>query len=235
MHIPAPVRVDEQERLALLRRLDILDSGQEDAFDEIVRVASLVTGTDIALVSLVDEHRQWFKARHGLEDSETDRHVSFCAWAVHDRKPLLVPDATEDPRFAENPEVTGGLGIRSYFGAPLLTESGHALGSLCVIDREPRELPPEQLEILEILARRVVDMIEARDVARKLAEALEKVRELAPMIPVCAWCKRVRDDEQYWSSIHEYLQEHVGTLTSHCICPECEVMMNAELDASDLP
>ena len=229
--IAAPVRADEQQRLAALASYDIMDSGAEAAFDEIVRAASLALGCEIGLVSLVDDQRQWFKAKIGIDAEETAREYSFCAHAVFDRSPLIVPDATRDERFRDNPLVTGDPDIRFYAGAPLIGEDGHALGSLCVIDSSPRdEFDDTELEILQILSRQVMRLIEARRVGRELVEALQQVKELAPMIPVCAWCTRVRDDNDYWSSVQEYLAEHAGTLTSHSICPECLEKAEAELD-----
>ena len=162
----------EPARLAELRRLAILDSAPEDAFDELVRAAALVCGVPIALVSLVDDRRQWFKARLGLEAQETPRDIAFCAHTiVGDAEVMEVPDATRDPRFAANPLVTGRPDIRFYAGAKLVTASGHALGTLCVIDRAPHQLLPWQREVLATLGRQVTRLIEARH-ARLAAETV---------------------------------------------------------------
>jgi len=143
---------DERERLAALRALNILDTEAEERFDRITRLAKDVFGTPIALVSLVDESRQWFKSRQGLPAAETPRDVSFCGHAILDDGVLVVPDATKDPRFADNPLVLGDPDIRFYAGAPLKTEGGHAVGTLCVIDTRPRTWTDQQSVALRDLA-----------------------------------------------------------------------------------
>lgn len=153
---------DEGPRLAALQKLQVLDTGPEAAFDELVQVASLVCGTPMALVSLVDAERQWFKARIGLDATETARDVAFCAHAIHSPEILEVPDATADSRFANNPLVTGAPDIRFYAGAPIITTGGHALGTLCVIDRVPRALTREQKTILTSLGRVATALLELR-------------------------------------------------------------------------
>lgn len=159
---------DEVARLQALRDLAILDTAAEESFDELTRTASLVCQMPIALISLVDEHRQWFKSKVGLAASETPREVAFCAHAIHGGGEVMeVPDATKDPRFSENPLVTGAPDIRFYAGAPLVDAAGHALGTLCVIDRRPRKLEPWQLEVLGHLARQVVRLFAARTAAQR--------------------------------------------------------------------
>lgn len=159
----APVPPYEAARLALLRRYGILDTPPELAFDDLARIAALICGTPMSAVSIVDADRQWFKASVGLGVSETPRDQAFCAHTiVTPSETLVVTDARRDPRFADNPLVTGSPGIRFYAGAPLVTAEGHALGSLCVIDTEPRVLSPEQLQGLEALSRLVMGQLEAR-------------------------------------------------------------------------
>lgn len=128
----------EENRLAALERYDILDTPPEEAFDRLVELATVIFDVPIALVSLVDRERQWFKACYGFDTRETSREVSFCAYAILADEVMVVPDATQDQRFRDNALVTGAPGIRFYAGAPLKTSDGHSLGSLCVIDTKPR-------------------------------------------------------------------------------------------------
>ncbi len=150
----------EAERLAALRACRILDTDAEDFYDSLTRVAALACGTPLAAVSLVDLDRQWFKSALGLDVRETPRDVAFCAHTILQPDVMAVPDAALDPRFADNPLVTGSPHIRFYAGAPLVTEDGHALGDLCVADRAPRRIAPEQEDALRTLARLVVRQIE---------------------------------------------------------------------------
>jgi signal transduction histidine kinase/ActR/RegA family two-component response regulator len=181
---------DEAERLAALQTYEILDTAPEEAFDELTRLAAQICGTPIVLVSLVDEDRQWFKSRMGLDADSTPRESSFCAHAILDQQHVLtVPDATKDPRFADNPLVTGDFHLRFYAGAPLVTPTGHALGAICAIDRVPRELDPAQREALQIIGRQIIAQMELRkglvlmrrQVEQEIAERrqAESARELA--------------------------------------------------------
>ncbi|MCY1144895.1 GAF domain-containing sensor histidine kinase [Actinoplanes sp. Pm04-4] len=174
----APQPENETDRLAALYALDILDSEPEQDFDDIVALASNVCGTPMSLVTLLDTDRQWFKARVGVEQSGTDRDVSFCSHAILGRDLMVVPDATKDQRFADNPLVTGPMGIRFYAGAPLVTTDGFALGTLCVVDDEPRRLDIEQLQALRALARQVTSQMEMRRHAVALANTTARLQEL---------------------------------------------------------
>lgn len=151
----------EQNRLQLLRSYGILDTPAEEEFDDITRAAALVCGTPIALISLVEETRQWFKSRVGLDVPETSRDVSFCAHAMEKPEPFVVPNAEKDPRFSHNPLVTGDPNIRFYCGMPLRTD-GLGLGALCVIDRIPRTLTPEQMQILKVLTSAILSRLQLR-------------------------------------------------------------------------
>lgn len=150
----------EKKRMSTLRSLAVLDTPSDPILDELVQAASLMIGTPIAVVSLVDEHRQWFKAIVGLDAKETPREVAFCAHAIHGSEVFEVADATKDIRFANNPLVTSDPNIRFYAGAPLVTSEGSEIGTLCVIDRQPRALTPEQREILIRLSRAVTMLLE---------------------------------------------------------------------------
>jgi PAS domain S-box-containing protein len=154
--------IDEEMRLDELRRYDVLDSGSEPAFDHLVELAALSCGAPIALITLVDETRQWFKAEHGVAVRETPREVSFCTHALRGNALLVVEDLTQDERFATNPFVTGPEGVRFYAGAPLVTRRGFALGTLCVLDRQPRRLSADGARALSLLRDQVMLLLENR-------------------------------------------------------------------------
>lgn len=359
----APLPPNEPERLAALREAGLLDTPPEQVFDDIVQLASEICDTPISLVSLVDEHRQWFKAKVGLAATETSRDVSFCAHAILQPKDLfIVPDAQRDPRFRQNQLVVGEPGIRFYAGMPLVTAAGHSLGTLCVFDRRPRELTPAQMDSLRRLARQLGTHLELRRLSQRLVGAEEQLRDLfenatdliqsvAPdgrlllvnrawlntlgyraselasltifdvihpdclpecrtmfarvlkgeavnnlqvlfrakdgqtihvegnascrfengqamatraifrditkrkaveaererlikelqaalaevqtlsgLLPICGWCKKIRDDSGYWNSVEGYLKERAAVEFTHGICPECSAKMIAEMD-----
>ena len=161
----AALPVDEDQRLAALRRYAILDTPPEASFDQLTRFASQLCATPIALVSLIDRDRQWFKASVGIDDPETPREDAFCAHTILEPTPLEVDDATADERFRNNPFVLGDAHVRFYAGMPLVTGSGHALGALCVIDRAPRQLDATQRESLRHLTTVVERLIDARALA----------------------------------------------------------------------
>jgi signal transduction histidine kinase len=174
----APLPDNEIERLAALYSLDILDSPPEKDFDDIVALAAGVCETPMSAVSLVDADREWAKASTGVELAETSRDVSFCAHAILGRDLMVIPDAREDVRFADNPIVTATNGIRFYAGAPLLTTDGFALGTLCVMDTVPRRLDVEQQQALRALARQVTAQLELRRYAFALANTTARLQEL---------------------------------------------------------
>ncbi len=159
------VSANEAARLDTLARYNVLDTPDEAAFDRITRIAAQLAGTPIALISLVDVDRQWFKSRHGLDVRETPRDIAFCAHAIRGNAPLIVDDATEDRRFQDNPLVTGDFHLRFYAGVPLRMLDGQAIGTLCAIDRTPRTLTQAQIDSLADLARLVADELELRQIA----------------------------------------------------------------------
>ena len=162
---PPDIPEDEPLRLDTLRSLTILDTPPEERFDRLTRMANRLFDVPIALVSLVDENRQWFKSCVGLDVSETPRSVSFCGHAILGDRIFIIEDATQDPRFADNPLVVGEPHVRFYAGCPLRDVEGHKLGTLCIIDREPRTLSGEDCDILEDLAA----MVERELAAMQLA------------------------------------------------------------------
>lgn len=171
----APCPSNEPERLKALRRSKLLDSPPERLFDAITLRAAEICKTPIAFISLVDEHRQWFKSRVGLDVTETDRDVAFCAHAILQKEVMVVRDALADERFAKNPLVTQEPKIRFYAGVPLVTSGGCALGTLCVIDRKPRQLTPDQMDQLKVLAESTRILLEMR--SSRLGEIFEKAVE----------------------------------------------------------
>jgi GGDEF domain-containing protein len=152
----------EEARLSALKAYQVLDTAPEETFDRITRLATTVLQVPIALVSLIDRDRQWFKSQQGLAASQTPRDISFCSHAIEQSEPLIVSDATLDPRFADNPFVTGEPHIRFYIGVQLVDRNGFNLGTICCIDSKPRTPTPAQIAILQDLARVVVDGLEMR-------------------------------------------------------------------------
>ncbi len=160
---------NDQSRLAALKSYAVLDTPVEAIFDDITRIASMICQTPIALISLVDAERQWFKSVVGLPVTETPVAASFCAQAIMTDGMLVVPDTLRDERFRDNPLVVGDPRIRYYAGAPLISHDGHALGTVCVIDRRPRLLHRDQLDALAALARQTVALLELRRAVAELA------------------------------------------------------------------
>ncbi len=158
---------DETARLAALQRLAILDTPPEEPFDNVVNLVRTVLGVPISAVTLVDRDRQWFKAIAGLDALETPRSESFCAFAIRQRAPLLIPDATLDSRVADYPAVTRDPHVRSYAGVPLVTSDGYNIGALCAVDTKTREFTEGELDILRNFARIVVNEMELRRIAER--------------------------------------------------------------------
>lgn len=167
---------DESARLQVLRQFEVLDTDPEESFDDLTRLAAYVCHTPIALITLIDAHRQWFKSRVGITFAETSRDVSFCAHAIQQPGSLVVRDALDDKRFRDNPLVRSDPYIRFYAGAPLTTVEGFNLGTLCVIDRYPREITPEQEAALRMLSHQVMTQLELRRTIMFLTHSLNEER-----------------------------------------------------------
>ncbi|MGC9667727.1 GAF domain-containing sensor histidine kinase [Planosporangium sp. 12N6] len=168
----------EAERLRALHEFTILDTPPEPDYDEVVALAAHICAVPMSLINLIDADRQWSKARIGVDEVEVPREVSFCAHTILGTDPIVVPDATADPRFADNPYVVRDPGVRFYAGAPLLTTEGYALGTLCVVDRSPRQLGRSQLKALRALSRQVIAQLELRRFTVLLAGGTVRLREL---------------------------------------------------------
>lgn len=178
----APLPENEIERLRALHHYQVLDTPPEDDFEDIIYLASKICEVPICLVSFVDKNRQWFKAKRGLLPCETSREHAFCGHAILDEELLIIPDARRDERFFSNPLVNGEPYIRFYAGAPLLSPGRHKLGTLCVIDRQPRKLSAFQLKALQMLANQVVKLLELRSRNKLLHEKLSLIQKQKKII-----------------------------------------------------
>lgn len=178
----APKSANEQERLNALNEYHILDTPAERDFDEIAELASIICETSISTVTLIDEARQWFKAKVGLDIPETSRDIAFCSHVINQDSMMVVPDATKDERFHDNPLVTGNPDIRFYAGMPLVTPDGYNIGTLCVIDTKPKNLLPHQLFALQVLSKQVIKQMELRKKVFELERLNDTHRKLLSVI-----------------------------------------------------
>lgn len=241
----APNRGDEDDSLAALRALDVLDTAPEAEFDALVQVASAVCGVPISLISLIEADRQWFKANVGLPGvQQTPRDVAFCAHAVLGHDLFEVPDATQDVRFADNPLVQGQPDIRFYAGAPIVLGSGHRVGTLCVIDRAPRVLNDMQRHVLRQLSIAAARLLEGRltsrrnrELARALAQREADLRNVLDAVPsmLAYWnsdltCRFANQAYETWFGVkpEDLLGRHIQDLLG----PELYALNKPYLDAA---
>jgi class 3 adenylate cyclase len=199
--ISAPLPANEPERLAALLELGILDTAPDERFERITRLARHLFGVPMVAVSFVDANRQWFKACFGLPP-ELPRDSAFCAHAILRSNTLVIPDALQDPRFADNPLVLGEPFIRFYAGHPLHSPSGHPVGTLCIIDREPRELTADQIGLLRDLATMVEHELNLEHRVRRQVEFLERVNRLRYHLPPQVVDRIVNEGDQRFLAAH---------------------------------
>ena len=226
----------EVERLVALRNYEILDTPPDGAFDRITALAARHFDVPVALVSMVDEDRIWFKSRHGLEADQIPRSPGLCASVIFSDNAYVVKNAIEDPRTLINPLVAGELGLRFYAAAPLVTHDGFRLGTMNIIDFKPREFDQEGEETLREFAGLVMDQIELRLSARKTIATLRNIfmraessQELTDLITVCAWSRKIRVEGE-WVSFEEFLVNRLGATITHGLAPDVAQRLDGELD-----
>lgn len=198
MTLPPPA--NELQRLAALRSYGILDTSPEDKYDDIAVLAAEICGTPISAITLLDETRQWFKSKVGLNLTETSREIAFCNYTLDSAAFLMVADATKDERFANNPLVTGETGVRFYAGSPLITPTGETLGTLCVLDHVPRNLNEKQINALQVLSRNVMEKMELRrqvEEQKRMTELLQAAQQIAAM---GSWEQDLLTNRLTWST-----------------------------------
>ena len=212
---------DEARRLEVLRQYDLLDTLPEQSLDDLTALAAQICAAPISLLSVIDEQRQWFKSRVGLSASETPREISFCGHTILQRDLLLVPDAALDERFAGNPLVTGDPHIRFYAGVPLVTAENQALGTLCVIDREPRQLSPSQQEALRVLGRQAMAQLELRRQTRDLSRSEHLLRTIIESEPECVKLLNADGSLRLMNpaGLAMLEAESLGQVAGHCVYP----------------
>jgi hypothetical protein len=211
----------EQARLDALRGYGILDSEPERRFDDIAKLAAAALDMPIAMVSLVDDKRQWSMAAVGIARDEVPRAHSFCTHAITQDWTLVIDDASVDARVSATPIVSGPTQARFYAGAPLITPEGHRVGTVCVIDRVPRTLSRRELEMLASIARQTIELLEHRLTAARLGAAQARLQTMATLIPICSHCRKVRDEANQWLTLERLVQAKTGSRFTHGICPDC--------------
>lgn len=237
--IKPPVPSDESQRLQTLRNLRLLDTPPEERFDRVTRLAKQLFSTEIALVSLVDADRQWFKSRQGLDAEETARDISFCGHAILNAEPLIVPDAAVDPRFSDNPLVTNDPNIRFYAGHPVSAPDGSRVGTLCLIDNTPKEVTDEQCQLLADLARMVEEeLISANEATTDPTTGFSTRRGFVTVADhLVSLCKRRREPMTLLMlqlENHGYIEEQHGRYAGDTAIVELAHLLKTSFRESDV-
>jgi PAS domain S-box-containing protein len=210
----APIPIDEDERLAALLSYDVLDSSPEKVLDEITQLASAICGTKIALISLIDSNRQWFKSKIGLTVDETARDISFCGHAIMQDDIFEVEDAALDERFHDNPLFTGEPHVRFYAGAPLISNSGKKIGTICVIDSVKKKLSTEQKKLLKILSQHVMSLLELSVKNKELQDLKIQYEDVQKITQTGWWELDITSEKTRWSKeIYNIYQIDSNTIT----------------------
>ena len=228
----APLPQDELDRLAELKNYGILDTEPEAAFNDMVKLANYICQTPIAVISLVDENRQWFKAIEGLDAKETSRDVAFCAHAILQDETMIVPDALLDERFNDNPLVIGGPKIRFYAGVPLETPDGHHLGTLCVIDREPRELTQEQLKALSTLTNNIMAHLNLRLSHKNIRQYVDELQLAASIFESASEAMIVTDPDNNIITVNPAFSSTTGYALDEVVGKTPAILKSGKQDAS---
>lgn len=211
----------EQARLDALHRYGILDSEPERRFDDIAKLAAAALDMPIAMVSFVDDERQWSMASVGIARGDVPRAQSFCTHAITQDWLLVIEDTSVDTRVNATVMVSGPAQARFYAGAPLITPEGQRVGTVCVMDQAPRTLARRELDILAGLARQTIELLEHRLTAARLADAQQRLQTMATLIPICSHCRKVRDEGNHWLTLERLVQAKTGSRFTHGICPDC--------------
>lgn len=223
-----PIPEDEEARLAALDSYQIVDTMPEQQYDDIANLVSQICGTSISTVALLDRDRKWHKAKTGISKEAVPREFAICSHTILGREPVIVNDTIEHEIFSTIGMVKNPPYVRFYAGVPLVNEDNFALGTLCAIDTLPKSLHAYQVDSLVSLARQVVALFDLhrttlrleREIAAK-DEALTNVKQLREMLPICCCCKKIRDDENYWHQVEDYLSTRTDATFTHGYCPEC--------------
>jgi GAF domain-containing protein len=225
----------EHDRLAALRSYEVLDSPPELTFDRVTALAAQHFQVPVSTVSLVDDRRIWFKARHGLDVVEVPREPGLCSSCILSDAAYVVTDAAEDARSKANALVRGEPGIRFYAAAPLVNHEGHRLGTLNIVDFRPRELDGEGEAVLKTMAGVIMDQMELRRTARQSIQSLSQMlrdgasgAQMKELLTVCAWSQRIRIEDE-WLTFEEFLVKKLGLSLTHGISPEAAQAFRAGL------